>query len=333
MEVWGIHDAFNGLLESPFGVRPLTPSTCAGLLQRGGTVLGTTNRGDPFAWGPERRDRSGELAAAVTTLGLDGLVVLGGDGTQRIADRLMRERGVPVIGVPKTIDNDLDATDWTFGFQSAVDAATDALDRLHTTAESHDRVMLLEVMGRDAGHIALHAGIAGGADVILLPEIPWRPRAVADKILARRAVGRNFSIVVVAEGALPERTDADGEATPADRRRAGGGAGAIAMAALGPLLDADLPPGAFPTELRCTVLGHLQRGGGPVPFDRVLATRMGVGAVDLLVQGRWGELVRVRHDAVSGVPIREAIARNRQVDVSGELVATARAVGVCLGDR
>lgn len=323
-EVIGVEDSFNGLLDHPRRLRRLDMRSCQGLLHRGGTVIGTTNRGDPFDFpmpDGSRRDRSRELARAVEEEGLEGLVCIGGEGTQGIALRLMEEVGIPVVGVPKTIDNDLSATDFTFGFQSAVDVATEALDRLHTTAESHERVMFLEVMGRDAGHIALHAGIAGGADVILLPEIPWDPRRVAAKVHRRMQLGRLFSIVVVAEGALPH--DAPVDAGARQRRlAAGGGAAAIAMAHLDGLIEA---------EMRATVLGHLQRGGSPVPFDRLLATRFGVAAVDLVDQNRWGEMVRLRDGRVDGVSIREAVEIYRLVDPNGELVRVAHRTGVEFG--
>jgi 6-phosphofructokinase 1 len=227
----------------------------------------------------------------------------------------MERHGVKVIGVPKTIDNDLGATDITFGHQSAVDIATDALDRLHTTAESHDRVVLLELMGRNAGFIALHAGICGGADVIVLPEIPWHADRICAKIEERRGVGRPFSLVVVAEGAYPA-----GGASP-ERIVPCHAAQAVADAILERL------PG---TDLRITVLGHLQRGGRPVPYDRLLATRAGVGAVDLVEQDRWGELVIFRDGRVEGVPLAQA-DQNRAVDPNGEMVHAARAVGVEFG--
>lgn len=322
--VLGIEDAFNGLLDAPRRLRPLDLRSCQGLLHRGGTILGTTNRGDPFAFpmpDGRREDRSLALARAVEAEGLEGLVCIGGEGTQAIALRLMEERGIPVVGVPKTIDNDLSATDWTFGFMSAVDVATEALDRLHSTAESHERVMFLEVMGRDAGHIALHAGIAGGADVILLPEIPYEPSRVAAKIEQRRQVGRPFTLVIVAEGAAP----VDAPREPKARKRridAAGGAAALAMAQLDGLIEA---------ECRATVLGHLQRGGSPVPFDRILATRFGVAAVDLVDANRWGEMVRIRDGRVDGVPIRDAVATYRLVDVRDELVEVARRTGIEFG--
>ncbi|HHO50668.1 MAG TPA: ATP-dependent 6-phosphofructokinase [Deltaproteobacteria bacterium] len=322
-EIVGIEDSFNGLLSEPMRLQRLDLQSCKGLLHRGGTVLGTTNRGDPFAFpgeGGALTDRSGQLAAAVESLGLEGIVVVGGDGTQAIALRLMEERGVPVVGVPKTIDNDLSATDLTFGFMSAVEVATEALDRLHTTAESHDRVFFLEVMGRDAGHIALSAGIAGGADVILIPEIPYDPARVADKIQVRQALGRPFSIVVVAEGALPLGSG-DDRAERRHRLARAGGAAALAKAQL---------EGRIQAEMRCCVLGHLQRGGSPVAFDRILATRFGVGAAELVAASRWGEMVCLRDGAITAVPIRRAVTQ-RLVDPAGQLVHAAAATGVELG--
>lgn len=323
--VVGIEDSFNGLMSDPHRVQKLTPKSCQGLLHRGGTILGTTNRGDPFAYlmpNGEVKDLSKRIADGVLRERLDGLVVIGGDGTQAIGLRLMSARGIPVVGVPKTIDNDLSSTDVTFGFQSAVDVATEALDRLHTTGESHDRVMFLEVMGRDAGHIALTAGIAGGADVILIPEIPYVPKRVAEKIETRRRRGRPFSIVVVAEGALPV-----GHETLTTRQRKEilskeGGAAAIAMRAL---------CGEVSSEMRSTVLGHLQRGGSPCAFDRVLATRFGAHAVDLVANDLWGSMVCIRDGAMSHVSIEDAVETYRLVDPAGELVTAAQHVGVEFG--
>lgn len=318
-ELVGIEDSFNGLFERPYRVQPLTPVSCKGLLQRGGTMLGTTNHGDPFAY-PDGSghdvDRSREVKLAMDDLDLEGLIVLGGDGTQRIARQLMEHHGIPVVGVPKTIDNDLGATDLTFGFQSAVDCVADALDRLHTTAESHDRVILLEVMGRNAGFIALHGGMAGGADAIMLPEIPWDADRLVAKIDERRAIGRPFSLFVVAEGAHPA-----GSSAPGTKIVPGSASQRVAEAIVArrPKLD-----------LRVTVLGHLQRGGSPVAFDRILATRMGVGAVDLVEQGRWGELVCLRDGRIVGLPLAQA-ETNRVVDPEGELVRAARATGVEFG--
>jgi 6-phosphofructokinase 1 len=324
-EVIGIEDSFDGLLTSPRGLVPLDLRSCRGLLSRGGTILGTTNRGDPFLYPSNdgrNVDRSADVAAALREEAIEGVVVVGGDGTLAIGLRLMTDHGVPVVGVPKTIDNDLSVTDLSFGFYTAVEIATDALDRLHTTADSHDRVMFLEVMGRDAGHIALYAGIAGGADVILIPEIPYDPDRVAAKIKARRDVGRPATIVVVAEGALPRESAGLDRKARLARLKRGGGAAAIAMAQLEGRIDA---------EMRSCVLGHVQRGGTPVPFDRILATRLGVAAVDVVARGGWGEMVAYVGDGVVSVPIRDAVARQKLVDPEGELVYVARATGCEIG--
>jgi len=325
IRVIGLEDAYNGLMEVPPRVRELDLAAVSGLLSKGGTILGTTNRGDPFSMpGPDgvMVDRTAHLVDMVNRLGLEGIVTIGGDGSQAIGYRLMTDHGVPSIGVPKTIDNDLNATDYTFGFQSAVDIATEALDRLHTTAESHDRVLVLEVMGRDAGHIALHAGISGGADAVLIPEIPWNPTRVAEKIANRYATGRSFAVIIVAEGAVPAGVDAADNQAKWRLIRARGGAAAIVEQELTSRVDA---------EIRTCVLGHTQRGGSPVPVDRLLATRFGVAAADLVAQGRWGEMVRLRDGVVDGVPLAEAIALNRGVDPNGELVRAARLVGMEFG--
>jgi phosphofructokinase-like protein len=307
----GVEDAFDGLIARPMRLKRLVPRSCGGLLQRGGTILGTTNRGDPFAW-RDGRDHAAEVRHELDRLGIEGLIVIGGDGTMRIADRLMREHGVNVVGVPKTIDNDLGATDQTFGFLTAVDCVSDALDRLHTTAESHDRCIVVEVMGRDAGFIALHGGIAGGADVILLPELPWKLDRLRAKLEHRRQLGRPFSLIVVAEAARPE-----GSGDP--------------KGLAGPMVVEALRRAEPDLDIRLTVLGHLQRGGSPNAFDRVLATRFGVTAVDLVQEGRWGQMVALRDGKVIGVPLADAVRQNRTVDLDGELVNTALAVGVELG--
>ena len=325
-QVIGVEDAFNGLLEAPRRLQDLTPRSCQDLLSKGGTVLGTTNRADPFSYPDEDGnmvDRSADLAAAIKEEGLEGLIVIGGDGTQAIGLRLMDTHGIPVLGVPKTIDNDLSATDLTFGFISAVEAATDALDRLHTTAESHDRVMLLEVMGRDAGWIALWAGVAGGADCIAIPEIPYDPDKFAAKIKARRMKGRHFTLIVVAEGAQPK----EGDSLPSEVQH---GKGSIKTGGAAETLARSLTE-RLNVETRTTVLGHLQRGGSPVAYDRVLATEFGVKAVELINAGRWGEMVRLKDNTISSVPIRDAVAEYRTVDQDHPLIATARAVGIEFG--
>ena len=323
--VIGIEDSFDGLLSEPRSLIPLGADEVKGILQLGGTILGTTNRGDPFSYpvGDDRVDVSRQVAAACREENLEGLVVIGGDGTQKIALRLMEEAGVKVVGVPKTIDNDLEGTDRTFGFQSAVDVATDAIDRLQTTAEAHERVMVLEVMGRDTGHIALNAGISGGADVILIPEIAYDPERIAAKIRRRQGRGRRFQIVVVAEGALP--IPRDGKAVPMDQRKkrlkAGGGAAAILIAQL---------DGRVQAQMRPCVLGHLQRGGSPVPYDRLLASRFGAHAVQLILEDRWGELVCLRNERITSVALKDA-AITRFVSPDDDLVVLARQLGIELG--
>ncbi len=320
----GVLDGFEGLLDRRF--LPLDRASTRGLVRRGGTVLGTTNRCNPFQFrlpGGALLDRSAEVLANARVAGLDGLVVIGGDGSLRIATELAA-LGLPVVGVPKTIDNDLAATDFTFGFWTAIATATDALDKLRDTAESHHRVMLLEVMGRDAGWIALYAGIAGAADVILLPEIPYRIDAVEATVEERAARGLAYSLVVVAEGARPldggpsfVTLDA-GDGHP----RHGGAAERLAR---------DLAP-RLAHEIRWTVLGHLQRGGSPVPFDRMLATQLGSHAARLAVNGNWGRMVCLRGGEIADVSLADAISRPKNVDPAGELVTTARATGIAFGD-
>lgn len=325
-QVVGIEDSFDGLLEQPRRLMDLTPRSCQGLLHRGGTILGTTNRGNPFQYTDGNggsTDRSAELADAIRDEGLEGLITIGGDGTQNIAWKLMQDHGIPVVGVPKTIDNDLAATDFTFGFWSAVEVATEALDRLHTTAEAHDRVMLLEVMGRTAGWIALYAGVAGGADCIVLPEIPYDPDRIVAKIRQRRDRGRQFTLIVVAEGAAPKEGEAIPTAQPHGKGHivAGGAAQTLAQ----------LISERARVESRVTVLGHLQRGGSPVPFDRLLATRFGVHAVELIDRGEWGRMVRLQNGVISSVPLGEAAGEPRLVDLDHPIIREARAVGIELG--
>lgn len=326
MNVIGIEDGFEGLLGNT-QTRPLTSADVRGLLPRGGTILGTRNRGRFVERGP------GGVAAncdavyyeAVENIGrkgIDALVVLGGEGTLTIAAEFDR-RGVPVVGVPKTIDNDLACTELTFGFITALDIATDALDRLHTTAESHERVMILEVMGRHTGWIALHSGIAGGADVILIPEIPFTMQSVAERIRARDEAGSNFSIIVVAEGAL-ETGHEQIYQDKGDRQHAPrlGGIGAYCQKEL---------EGFTGKETRCVVLGHLQRGGRPNAFDRMLATNYGSCAVRALVEGKRGTMVALQAGDVITVPITEAVANIKTVPANGQLVRTARDTGISFG--
>lgn len=325
--VVGIADGFEGLINPGpnFGrCRKLTPSDVEDLLPRGGTILGTTNRHNPFAYRVREqdhevvRDVSEEVLGNVQALGLDALIVVGGDGTQKIALRLT-ERGLRIVGVPKTIDNDLASTDCTFGFDSAIHIATEAVDRLHTTAESHHRIMLLEVMGRDTGWIALHAGLAGGAHAILIPEIPFSLNALTAALKRRDAAQHKYSIIVVAEGVrLPKELEA--------LRAASGSSCSIAS------IIARALSSYTEHEIRVTVLGHTQRGGSPSPFDRILSSRFGVAAVELVARGEFGRMVSLRGADVVSVPLVEACAQIKAVDPRSELVCTARALGVTFGD-
>src|SRR5882762_3552466 len=318
-KVIGIPDGFDGLVwpEKSF---ELTIKEVSGILPRGGTILGTTNRGDPFHYktvdrGKEvSRDISSEVIANAAKLGIDAIITIGGDGSQKIGYELFK-RGLKIVGVPKTIDNDLSATQVTFGFDTALHTVTDAIDKIHTTAASHHRVMVVEVMGRDCGWIALEAGIAGGAHIILIPEIPFTLNRVCEQIGGREKVGRRFTIVVVAEGIkLPPELK--------ENRRS---------SAVGILIGNAIATGAN-KEVRISVLGHIQRGGSPSPFDRILATRFGVAAVDLIAQGGFGRMVCLRNECIESVLIADAVGQVKTVNPDGEMVRTARAVGICFGD-
>ncbi|HET7712735.1 MAG TPA: ATP-dependent 6-phosphofructokinase [Thermoanaerobaculia bacterium] len=319
--VSGVELGFEGLITG--STIPLTLESIRGILPKGGTLLRSTNRGNPFAYpsadGLGSEDRSQDVLATLRRLGIDALIAIGGDGTLRIAQRLC-DLGVPIVGVPKTIDNDLAATDYTFGFMTAVEVATDAVDRLHTTAESHDRVMILEVMGRNAGWIALHAGLAGGADIILIPEIPYRPEEIVSRIKLRQSEGARFDIIVVAEGAK----QVGGEEEYIDRRsqRLGGIAYRVA----------DQISRSISLEIRVTVLGHVQRGGSPIPYDRILATLFGKAAADMAGRGEFGKMVALQQNEIVSVPIADAVTNCKYVDPDGQLVETARSLGVSFGD-
>jgi phosphofructokinase-like protein len=324
----GVLGGFDGLL-APTRSRTLDYHDLGGLLLRGGTILGTSNRGRFTAkvgHGEAQRlpaDVLDEARRGVESLGLSALVAIGGDGSLSIAQQLV-DHGLPIVAVPKTIDNDLAATVMTFGFDSAVACATEALDRLHTTAESHDRVMVLEVMGRYAGWIAIDAGLSGGADVILLPEIPFSYESVCAKVAEREAQGRRFSIVVVAEGARPAGSDFVTSAEqPTDREARLGGIGARVAA------EIERRTGK---ETRSMVLGHLQRGGPPTNFDRALCTLFGTTAVELVAAGRFGRMVTYTGADIDSVPIAAAVGRLKTVPLDGAFVRGARALGICLGD-
>jgi phosphofructokinase-like protein len=332
-EVLGIEDAFSGLIDpryrSPHGNLPLGPGDVRGISSRGGTILGTSNRCDPFEFvvreadGSERvEDVSARVLENFRRLGLDALISIGGDGSMRIAQRFI-ELGLPVVGVPKTIDNDLGSTDQTFGFDTAVQVACDALDRLRDTAESHDRVMICEVMGRDAGWIALHAGLASEVDAILIPELPYRYEPLVRMLEQRRERGQVFALFVVAEGA---RT-VDGEPSVLEKQLGAmprlKGAGARVAAELGERVSHDV---------RVTVLGHVQRGGSPSSFDRILGTRYGHHAAELVERGDFGKMVALRAGEIVAVPIAEAIAAPKLVHPGSQLVQTAKATGIVFGD-
>ena len=325
LRVVGIEDSFEGLVGET-RARELKPSDVRGLLPRGGTILGTRNRGSFVVRSAEGEVKPEEVyreaIGNLERLGIDALIVLGGEGSLAIAAEFDRY-GVPVIGVPKTIDNDLACTELTFGFVTALDTATEALDRLHTTAASHDRVMVLEVMGRHAGWIALHSGIAGGADVILIPEIPFTMESVAAKVRERDACDHQFSIVVAAEGA---RLAGGGQmyVDAGDRERAArlGGVGMHVAHQVERMTG---------KETRCVVLGHLQRGGSPNAFDRMLATNYGSCAVRALVRGEHGKMVALSSANVITVPLKLAVANIKTVPPDSQLIRTARDVGISFG--
>jgi len=329
IEVVGFEQGYEGLLP-PAAYRVLNDANTRGIHHLGGTILGATNRGRFGATagqGGKRRIASKVLEdarASCEALDIRGLVCIGGDGSLRIAQQLFLA-GVPVVGVPKTIDNDLEATAISFGFDSAVAFATEALDRLHPTAAAHQRVMVVEVMGRHTGWIAVHAGIAGGADVILIPEIPWSFDGIVRKIRERERSGRPFALIVAAEGARLPDGALVAKATGA------GGFGKVRLGGIGQLV-AEEAQRLTRRESRSVVLGHLQRGGPPTTFDRVLATRLGVHAVRLIQQGRFGRMVASQPPTTTDVPIVNAINRLRTVPPDGDLVGAARALGISFGD-
>ena len=328
-EVLGIKRGFAGLMGDD-EVIPLTRESVRGIAHLGGTILRTTNRGNPFHY-PRKladgqiveEDRSDELIENARRLGIDALVSIGGDGSLTIA-KLLCDKGMKIVGVPKTIDNDVSGKITTFGFDTAVNTALEAIDKLHTTAESHDRVIVMEVMGRDAGFIALHAGVAGTADVILIPEIPYDIRKVCDKIMARDAAGRHFSIVVVAEGAFPKGGTVTliGESLPGESRRLGGLCEPIAR-------EIQRVTGK---ETRSLILGHLQRGGMPTGYDRLLATRFGGAAVRAVADEKWGHMIALQSPHIVSIPIEEALREPKRVDPGHDVVLTARATGISFGD-
>ena len=328
-DVFGIYNGFNGLING--NLKLMNYADVSGILPRGGTILGTTNRDNPFKFAVEENgelvyyDMRDKVVENLQKHDIEALVVIGGDGSLNIGAKLARECGIKVVGVPKTIDNDLPCTERTFGFDTAVAMATEAVDRLHTTAESHHRVMALEVMGRYAGWIALHSGIAGGADVILIPEIPYDIDSVIKKIEDRKAKGKDFSIVVVAEGAKP----IGGELSVA--RVVKGSFEPIRLGGAGEKLVREIEERTG-IESRCTVLGYLQRGGSPSSYDRILSTRYGVAAAEACLRGEYNVMVSLENDQIVTVYIQKAASSPRLVPVDSEIIRTGRQIGICFGD-
>ena len=331
-EIIGSINSFDGILREPTEVVVLDEAAVSGIHFRGGTIIGTTNRGGPFAWPVKNTDgtwstadRSDEMLRKLQYMGIDAVINIGGDGSQRISQALF-EKGLNVIGVPKTIDNDLPFTDVTFGYQTAVQIATEAVDKLVTTAASHHRIFILEVMGRDAGWIALSSAIAGGAEVCLIPEIPYSIDKVAERLDARFSRGKGFAIIVIAEGARPEGGSQAGE-EPEEL-----GYGNFRLKGAAERLEAELKTTDVKAPVRQTVLGHLQRGGIPLAYDRILATQFGVKAFEMVLEERFGEMVGYRHPDIVSIPLIDAIQNNKFVQETDNLVKTARGIGMSLGD-
>ncbi len=327
-EVIGFKDGYRGLVMNDY--IKFRSGDVSGILDKGGTILGSSNRDNPFKFKvqvdgkEEYRDMSDVVINNIALHGIDCMVLIGGDGTLTSARDFSR-KGLKVVGVPKTIDNDLFATDVTFGFMTAVDTATEAIDKLHTTAESHHRVMILEVMGRYAGWIALESGIAGGADVIIVPEIPYDINKVVEKIKERKSQGKSFSIVVVAEGAKAK----DGEMVISKVLK--DSPDPIRLGGIGNKLADDIEK-LSGIETRVTVLGHLQRGGRPSAYDRILSTRYGVAAVELINQGKFGSMVALQGDSITSVTLEEAVGKLKTVPTDSEIINIAKSVGVSFGD-
>ena len=327
LEIIGFSDGYEGLIENRY--RQIDIDDASGILARGGTILGTSNRADPFHF-PVLQDeeyifldRSSQAVRNFESLGLDALIAIGGDGTMAASAR-MAKKGLPIVGVPKTIDNDLFGTEVTFGFDSACVTATDAVDKIHTTAQSHHRVMIIEVMGRYAGWLALCAGLAGGGDIVLMPEFPYNIDAICDAVRTRNARGKTFSIVVVGEGSRPvggEMTVARTIANSPDAIRLGGVSHQVAAQV----------EGLTNIECRVTILGHLLRGGSPSAFDRLLATRYGVEAVHMVVRGQTGIMVGLQNQQMVAVPLEDVAGRIRTVTPDHPLVKAAQSLGICLG--
>jgi 6-phosphofructokinase 1 len=331
-EVYGSKEAFNGVLRTPKEIIRLDNERIAGIHAKGGTILQTTNKGGPFTWPVENEDgswttedRSDEMISYLKQEGFEAVINIGGDGSQKISQALS-EKGLNVIGVPKTIDNDLACTDYTFGFQTAVGIATDAVDKLVTTAESHHRLMILEVMGRNAGWIALHSALAGGAEVCLIPEIPYDLNKVLERLNSRYNAGKGFAIIVIAEGAKAKEgsiVTRESDEVGYKNERLGG----VAYQ-----LSSQLKDAGFKHDIREMVLGHLQRGGTPIAFDRVLATQFGVKAMEMAIQSEYGKMVALQDHEIVTVSLEEATKGQNLVDPNGYLVQSAKGVGISFGD-
>ncbi len=328
-EIYGSIEAFNGILNDPQEIVRLTSKRTAGIHIKGGTILKTTNKSNPINFPVTQKDgsvkfidRSDELAKKLT--GFDAVINIGGDGSQKIS-KVLFDKGVPIIGVPKTIDNDLSATDMTFGFQTAVQIATDGFDKLVTTAESHHRVMIMEVMGRDAGWIALHTAIAGGAEICLIPEIPYDIQKLVKKIESRYKKGRGFVNIVIAEGAKPK----EGSITSSAGEK---GSEHVRLGGVAYQLSKQLKDAGCQAEIRETVLGHIQRGGTPTAFDRVLASLFGVKAMELAIHGEFGKMVAFRNNTISYVSFEEATREQNIVKKNSYLVQAAKGLSISFGD-
>ncbi|MDD4597798.1 MAG: ATP-dependent 6-phosphofructokinase [Lentimicrobiaceae bacterium] len=331
-EVIGSIEAFNGILREPTEIVVLDEKAVSGIHYQGGTIIQTTNKGGPFDWPVKQNDgtytsvdRSDEMIRKIGYLGIDAVINIGGDGSQRISQRLF-EKGLNIIGVPKTIDNDLTATDATFGFQTAVQIATEAVDKLVTTAASHNRVQILEVMGRDAGWIALNAAVAGGAEICLIPEIPYDIDKVMKGIEKRFVKGRGFVNIVIAEGSR----NIHGSQVIQNSNEVG--YAHVKLGGIGFRLEEELKNAGCEHSIRTTVLGHLQRGGVPIAYDRVLATQYGVKAFELVLRGEFGRMVSYRHPMITSVTLEEALTQPNLVDPDTALMKTARGIGMCFGD-
>jgi len=331
-EVLGSIQAFDGVLKEPTDVTILDEKAVSGIHVRGGTIIGTTNKGGPFAWPVKKpdgtfeyADRSDEMIRKLGYMGVDAVINIGGEGSQKISQALY-EKGLNIIGVPKTIDNDLLATDFTFGFQTAVQVATEAVDKLVTTAQSHNRVLILEVMGRYAGWIALHAAVAGGAEVCLIPEIPYDINKVVQRLEQRFSRGKGFAIIVVAEGAKPIGGDVSGQKSEEV------GYGNLRLMGAASRVMNEIKQTGFEADMRETVLGHLQRGGIPIAYDRILATEFGVKAFEMVLERQYGQMVAYRHPDIVAVPLSDVIGNEKLVSPDCTLIQTARGIGISFGD-